>query len=329
MSPGLAPPLRSSLSGCAAPIDGQAVLGLRVADRVAARERAAGFAHLGRRPSKIAASTSRGRSSGNAAIDRAKRTRPPIAKTSLNAFAAAISPNVRGSSTSGGKKSSVPMIARSSLTRYAAASSGGSRPAMRSPGPSSAASAPSPDSASANRSAPSLAAQPPQSVRSVRRIGVGASSVAIAPMIGGAANPARGRRGAAAACAGRATIGPGSGGVPVGPPVFKTGGAALGVARWVRLPRAPATLNADLHRRRPRGSGGRSCRAMAVTTDDFVVGSRSSSKPPPMGRIFALAKDSIEMEPAEIERLLERQDHAGADRRGQHHGLAGPSAQHD
>jgi L-seryl-tRNA(Ser) seleniumtransferase len=27
----------------------------------------------------------------------------------------------------------------------------------------------------------------------------------------------------------------------VGPPVFKTGGAALGVARWVRLPRAPAT----------------------------------------------------------------------------------------
>ena len=36
------------------------------------------------------------------------------------------------------------MIARSSLTRYAAASSGGSRPAMRSPGASSAASAPSP-----------------------------------------------------------------------------------------------------------------------------------------------------------------------------------------
>ena len=27
----------------------------------------------------------------------------------------------------------------------------------------------------------------------------------------------------------------------MGPPVFKTGGAALGVARWVRLPRAPAT----------------------------------------------------------------------------------------
>ena len=33
----------------------------------------------------------------------------------------------------------------------------------------------------------------------------------------------------------------GSGGVPVGLPVFKTGGAAFGVARWVRLPCAPAT----------------------------------------------------------------------------------------
>ena len=30
----------------------------------------------------------------------------------------------------------------------------------------------------------------------------------------------------------------------MGPPVFKTGGAALGVARWVRLPRAPATARA-------------------------------------------------------------------------------------
>ena len=33
-------------------------------------------------PPKISARTSRGRSSGNAAIERAKRTRPPIAKTS-------------------------------------------------------------------------------------------------------------------------------------------------------------------------------------------------------------------------------------------------------
>ena len=41
----------------------------------------------------------------------------------------------------------------------------------------------------------------------------------------------------------------------MGPPVFKTGGAALGVARWVRLPRAPATERpmSACHRRRPPG----------------------------------------------------------------------------
>jgi hypothetical protein len=33
----------------------------------------------------------------------------------------------------------------------------------------------------------------------------------------------------------------GSGGTPVGSPVFKTGGATLDVTRWVRLPCAPAT----------------------------------------------------------------------------------------
>jgi len=167
-----APPLRSSLSGCAAPITARPYFGSgsRIVWPPASVPPASRT--LDDAPSKIAASTSRGRSSGKAAIDSAKRTRPPIANTSLNAFAAAISPNVRGSSTSGGKKSSVPMMARSSLTRYAAASSGGSRPAIRSPGASSAASAPSPESASARRSAPSLAAHPPQSVRVVRRIGV-------------------------------------------------------------------------------------------------------------------------------------------------------------
>ena len=41
----------------------------------------------------------------------------------------------------------------------------------------------------------------------------------------------------------------GSGGVPVGPPVFNTGGAALGVARWVRLPCAPA-IRRGIDRRR-------------------------------------------------------------------------------
>ena len=87
-------------------------------------------------------------------------------------------------------------------------------------------SAPSPASASASRSAPSFAAQPPQSVRSVRRNGRRLEG-GHAPMIG-----RRWRR---------ATIARGSGRVPVGPLVFKTSGAALGAARWVRLPRVPAT----------------------------------------------------------------------------------------
>ena len=50
-------------------------------------------------------------------MDSANSTRPPIANTSDSALAAAIAPNVPGSSTSGGKKSSVPMIASSSATR--------------------------------------------------------------------------------------------------------------------------------------------------------------------------------------------------------------------
>ena len=90
--------------------DREAVLGLAVADGVAAGQRAARLAHLDEAPSKIAARVSRGRSSGNAAMDSANSTRPPIANTSERALAAAISPYVRASSTSGGKKSSVPMI---------------------------------------------------------------------------------------------------------------------------------------------------------------------------------------------------------------------------
>jgi hypothetical protein len=47
-----------------------------------------------------------------------------------------------------------------------------------------------------------------------------------------------------------------------------------------------------------------------VTADDFVRRLGELPQPPPMGRIFALAKACIDMEPDEIERLLERPDHA-------------------
>ena len=49
---------------------------------------------------------------------------------------------------------------------------------------------------------------------------------------------------------------------------------------------------------------------MTVTADEFVRRLDALPHPPPMGKIFALAKDCIDMEPAEIERLLERPDHA-------------------
>ncbi len=67
-------------------------------------------------PPTIAAITPGGRSSGNAATESANSTRPPIAKTSEQALAAAIAPNVAGSATRGGKKSTVPMTARSSVS---------------------------------------------------------------------------------------------------------------------------------------------------------------------------------------------------------------------
>ena len=53
-----------------------------------------------------------GSSSGNSAIESASSGRPPIANTSLSAFVAAIVPKSLGSSTSGGKKSSVKTSAR-------------------------------------------------------------------------------------------------------------------------------------------------------------------------------------------------------------------------
>ena len=64
--------------------------------------------------SKIARTVSTGSSSGKAAIESATSGLPPMAKTSLSAFAAAIAPKSAGSSTIGGKKSVVKTSARSS-----------------------------------------------------------------------------------------------------------------------------------------------------------------------------------------------------------------------
>ena len=84
---------------------------------MAARQHAAGLADLRRGRLEHRGQAVFGKSSGNAAIESANSTRPPIANTSDRALAAAISPYATGSSTSGGKKSTVPMMARSSLTR--------------------------------------------------------------------------------------------------------------------------------------------------------------------------------------------------------------------
>ena len=66
---------------------------------------------------RMAAMASVGIRSGKAATLRARTTRPPMAKTSEQALAAAMAPKSAGSSTRGGKKSVVETSARSSLNR--------------------------------------------------------------------------------------------------------------------------------------------------------------------------------------------------------------------
>ncbi len=114
-------------------------------------------------PARTSPSTSTGSSSGNAAMESASSGTPPIANTSFSAFVAAIAPNVRGSSTRGGKKSTVNTSARSSSRRYTAASSAGSSPTSR----SSASAGTSPESSVSRRAAEYFAAQPPARAREV------------------------------------------------------------------------------------------------------------------------------------------------------------------
>ena len=68
---------------------------------------------------------------GNPTIFKATAGSPPIAHTSLSELAAAICPNIYGSSTIGVKKSTVCIIAISSVTLYIAASSDVSIPTIR------------------------------------------------------------------------------------------------------------------------------------------------------------------------------------------------------
>src|SRR5688572_26025869 len=95
----------------------------------------------------------------------ARTTRPPMANTSLHAFAAAIAPKSAGSSTRGGKKSVVETKARPSARRRTAASSKGANPTSS---PAEADRPPSISRTSADSGEPPhFAAQPPHEVHSV------------------------------------------------------------------------------------------------------------------------------------------------------------------
>ena len=116
-SPGRAPAFGQIASGCTVPTTASPYFGsssrivcppARIAP--AARTRSSA-------PASTSPSTSTGSSSGNAATESASSGAPPMAKMSFSAFVAAIAPNARGSSTSGGKKSTVNTIARSSSSR--------------------------------------------------------------------------------------------------------------------------------------------------------------------------------------------------------------------
>ena len=192
-SPGRPPPFVKMRSGWTRPCTASPKIGssLRMVwppttEPPAARTVAAAAA-------RMASMASMGRRSGKAETFSAVVTRPPMAKTSLQALAAAIAPKSAGSSTRGGKKSVVDTTARSSLTRYTAASSNGARPTSSASSVPPASSRTRPDSGAP----PHFAAQPPQAVHSVSRswrvAGVVAAVLMEAEPRGGRA-PAPGRR---------------------------------------------------------------------------------------------------------------------------------------
>ena len=124
---------------------------------------------------KISTIACRGKFSGKAATFTAIKTFPPMAYTSLHAFAAAIAPKSEGSSTRGGKKSVVLTKAISSLTLYTAASSKGAKPINKAGSIETGNSSTSP----ANKSLPHLAAQPPQLVHSVSFSGAPSNMISV------------------------------------------------------------------------------------------------------------------------------------------------------
>ena len=117
-------------------------------------------------PARISCRTDIGRQEvGKQTRFSAIKGRPPMAKTSLSAFAAAISPNVPGSSTTGVMKSTVRIPMRSSSIRQSAASSPWLHE-VRSLSPTGG----SAFKTSSSSAGPILAAQPLVRASSVKRI---------------------------------------------------------------------------------------------------------------------------------------------------------------
>ena len=177
-SPGFAPPLRRSRSGWAAPITASPYFGS--ASRIVwppARVPPASRT-LADAPAKISVSVSPGRSSGNAAIESAKgRGRPSRRRRTRR------SPR-RSRRRSVGHRRAAGRNRRPDDRELLADTVdsgvvGRVQSGDNSSGPSVAASAPRPESASASRSAPSFAAHPPHSVISVSRRRLGSIAVTL------------------------------------------------------------------------------------------------------------------------------------------------------
>ena len=198
-SPGRAPPLRSSRSGCAGTDHRQPVFRLRVADRVAAGQRSARLADLRRG----ALEDGRERVPRQVLGERRDRQREQDAATHREHVAQRVRgrdlaerPRVIDERREEVERADDREVVRDPVRGARRRAASGRR--SSSSGGSAAASAPRPASASARRSAPSFAAHPPQSVSSVRRIGGRVSRAAHRSMIGGAAGcgriSGRGRR---------------------------------------------------------------------------------------------------------------------------------------